>query len=99
MTKPFSVPIGDEDTWSDIVTKEFHANAKAHYALLHVLNDGNITRVIYCKSAYKIWTYLVVTHEGTSQVKRAKFDLLHSQYENITMHDNDTIDDMITEIT
>ena len=31
VTRPFSVPIGDEDTWSDIATKEFDANAKAHY--------------------------------------------------------------------
>jgi len=34
VTKPFSVTVGDEDTWSDIATKEFDANAKAHYALL-----------------------------------------------------------------
>ena len=32
VTKPFSVPIGDEDTWSNIATKEFDVNAKAHYA-------------------------------------------------------------------
>jgi len=25
VTKPFCVPIGDEDTWSDISTKEFDA--------------------------------------------------------------------------
>ena len=34
VTKSFSAPLGDEDTWSDIATKEFDANAKAHYALL-----------------------------------------------------------------
>ena len=34
VTKPFSVPAGDEDTWSDIASKKFDANAKAHYALL-----------------------------------------------------------------
>jgi len=72
VTKPFSVPIGDDDTWSDIANKKFDANAKAHYAFLQVLNDDDIVRVIYCKSAYKIWTHIVVTHEGTSQVKRAK---------------------------
>jgi len=54
VTKPFSVPVGDEDTWSDIVTKEFDANAKAHYALFQALNDDDIARVIHCKSAYKI---------------------------------------------
>jgi len=54
MTKPFSVPISDKDTCSDIVTKEFDANAKAHYALFQVLNDDDIVRVIHCKSAYEI---------------------------------------------
>ena len=82
--KPFSAPLGD-DTWSDIATKEFDANARAHYTLLQALNDDDIARVIHCKSAYKILTHVLVTHEGTSQVKRAKIDLLHSQYENFSM--------------
>jgi len=66
VTKPFSVPVGDEDIWSDMATKEFDANTKAHYALLQVLNDNDIVRIIHCKSAYEIWSHLVVTHEGTS---------------------------------
>jgi len=99
VTKPFSVLVGDEDTWSDISTKEFVTNVKAHYVLLQALNDVNIVRVIHCKSAYEIWSHLVVTHEGTSQVKRVKIDILHSQYENFTMQDNDPIDDMITKFT
>jgi len=70
--KPFSVLTGDDDTWSDIVIKEFDANAMAHYALLQALNNDDIARVIHYKSAYKIWSYLVVTHEETSEVKRAK---------------------------
>jgi len=32
VTKPFSVLNGDDATWSEIATKEFDANAKAHYA-------------------------------------------------------------------
>ena len=66
VTKPFSVPTGDKDTWSNIATKEFDANTKAHYALLQALKDHDIVRVIHCKSAYEIWSHLVVTHEGTS---------------------------------
>jgi len=42
---------------------------------------------------------LVVTHEGTSQVKRAKFDLLRLQYENFSMTENEIIGDMITKFT
>ena len=99
MTKPFSAPLGDEDTWSDIATKEFDANARAHYALLQALNDNDIVRVIHCKSAYEIWSHLIVTHEGTSQVKKAKIDLLRSQYETFSMQENETIDDMVTRFT
>jgi len=99
MTKPFSVLIGDEDTWSDITTEEFEVNAKAHYALLQALNDNDIVRVIHCKSTNEIWRHLVVTHEGISQVKRAKINRLCSQYENFTMHKNNTIDNMITRFT
>ena len=69
VNKPFSAPLGDEGTWSDIATKEFDANAREHYALLQALNDDDTARVIYCKSACEIWTHLLVTHEGTSQVK------------------------------
>ena len=48
MTKPFSAPTGDEHTWSDIATKEFDANAKAHYASIQALNGDDIVRVVHC---------------------------------------------------
>ena len=41
----------------------------------------------------------MVTHERTSQVKRAKIDLLCSQYENFAMNKEELIDDMITKFT
>ena len=98
ITKPFVVPKGDEDTWSDITVKKFEVKAKAHYALLQAFND-DISRVINCKSAYDIWNNLVVTHEGTTQVKRAKIDLLNSQYDNFYMLDGESIDDMLARFT
>ena len=58
-----------------------------------------MTRVIHSKSVYEVWQHLLVTHEGTSQVKRVKIDLLRSQYKNIKMHENESIDDMITKFT
>ena len=73
VTKPFSVPDDDEDTWSDIVTKKFDDNNKAYYALLQALNDNDIARVIHCKSVYEIWSHLVVINEWTSQVIHCKF--------------------------
>jgi len=66
VTKYFSVPIDDEDTWSDIATNEFDDNAKAQYTLLQVLNDDDIARVIHYKSVNEVWSHLVIIHEGTS---------------------------------
>jgi len=99
ITKPFVILNVDEDTWPDITMKEFETNAKSHYALLQALNDDDISRVINCKSAYEICNNLVVTYEATSQLKKAKIDLLCSQYENFNINDNKTVDDMITIFT
>ena len=62
VTKHFNTPDGDENTWSEIVTKKFDTNARAHYALLQALNDDDIARVIHCKSAHEISSQLVVMH-------------------------------------
>ena len=37
-----------------------------------------------------------ITHEGISQVKRSKIDLLRSQYESFYMLDSETIGEMHT---
>ena len=46
-----------------------------------------------------MWNVLIVTHEGTSQVKKSKIDLLRSQYENFYMLENECIDDKLTRFT
>ena len=49
---------------------------------------------------FKTYTFRAwFSPDQTSQVKRAKIDLLCSQYENFIMHDNDSIDDMVTRFT
>ena len=55
--------------------------------------------MINCKSAFEIWINPVVIHEGTSQVKRTKIELLRSQYENFNMNENEIIDNMIIRFT
>jgi len=42
---------------------------------------------------------LIITHKGTSQVKRSKIDLLRSQYENFYMLENESIDEILTRFT
>ena len=60
------------------------------------MNNDDFARVINWKS---VWSHLVVAHEGTLQVKRVKIDLLHSQYENFSINENEFIDDMILKFT
>ena len=60
------------------------------------MNDDDLSHVINCKSTYEVWNDLIITHEGTSQVKRSKIDLLCSQYENFYMLENESIDEMLT---
>jgi len=85
ITEEFVEPHGDEDTWSEVTAKDNETNAKAQYALTQALNDDDLSRVINCKSTYDVWKDLIITHEGTSQVKRSKVDLLHSEYKNFYM--------------
>jgi len=85
ITKEFVEPHDDEDIWSEAIAKDYEANVKAQYALTQALNDDDLSRIINCKSAYKVRNDLIITHEGTSQVKRSKVDLLRSQYENFYM--------------
>ena len=58
--------------------KDYEANAKAQYALTQALNDDDLSHVINCKSAFEAWNDLLITHEGTSQIKRSKVVLLRS---------------------
>ena len=96
LTKKFVKPHDDGNTWSKITAKDYEANAKAQYTLMQALNDDDLSRVINCKLSFEVWNDLIIMHEGTSQVKRSKINLLHSHYENFYMLDNESIDEMLT---
>ena len=60
--------------------------------LLHCgLGPNEYSRIMGCKSAKQIWDLLAVTHEGTSDVKRSKIDLLMSKYERFVMEPIESI--------
>ena len=69
ITKEFIEPLTDESSWSEDTSKDYEANARAQYALTQALNEDDLARIINCKSAFEVWNILIVTHEGTSQVK------------------------------
>ena len=51
------------------------------------------------KSPNQIWNLMEVTHEGTSEVKRSKIDLLMSKYERVVMEPRESIQEMFTRFT
>jgi len=63
------------------------------------LNGDDLSHVINCKFTFEVWNDLFITHEGISQIKRSKIDLLHSQYEKFCMLDYETIHEMLTRFT
>ena len=56
-------------------------NNEAKMMLYNALPKKEYERVFMCKTAKDIWQSLIVTHQGNSQVKDNKIDLLVQQYE------------------
>ncbi|GJR59681.1 retrovirus-related pol polyprotein from transposon TNT 1-94 [Tanacetum coccineum] len=51
-------------------------------------------RIFMCKTAKEIWDTLLITHQGNSQVKDNKIDLLVQQYEQFTIPEEESIDNV-----
>ena len=63
------------------------------------LDGDEFDRVRACKSAKEIWDKLVVTYEGTSQVKETKISILVRKYELFKMTSNESVKEMFTRFT
>nr|GEV36696.1 retrovirus-related Pol polyprotein from transposon TNT 1-94 [Tanacetum cinerariifolium] len=49
-----------------------------------------------CKTAKEVWHTLIITHQGNSQVKNCKIDLLTQEYEKFLILNEETIDSDFT---
>ncbi|XP_070037114.1 uncharacterized protein [Nicotiana tomentosiformis] len=56
-------------------------------------------RITSCQSAKEIWEALQTAHEGTTQVKQSKIDMLTTKYELFRIKDDESIQDMHTLFT
>ncbi|XP_070007565.1 uncharacterized protein [Nicotiana sylvestris] len=52
-----------------------------------------------CDTAKEIWEALQTAHEGTTQVKQSKIDILTIEYELFRIKDDESIQDMHTRFT
>ncbi|GJW65684.1 zf-CCHC domain-containing protein [Tanacetum coccineum] len=67
-------------------------NNEAKMVLYNALPKKEYQRIFMCKTAKDIWQSLLITHQGNSQVKDNKIDLLVQQYEHITILEEESID-------
>jgi hypothetical protein len=73
--------------------------AKAEMVLTSALAEKEYKRVNNCKSAQEMWNKLVVTYEGTIDIKDSRMDTLIQEYENFKLQDGENIIDMETRFT
>ena len=73
--------------------------AKAEMVLTSALAEKEYKRVNNCKSAQEMWNKLVVTYEGTTDIKDSRMDTLIQEYENFKLQDGENIIDMETRFT
>ncbi|GJZ67727.1 reverse transcriptase domain-containing protein, partial [Tanacetum coccineum] len=64
--------------------------------LYNALPCKEYERVIMCKTAKEVWHTLIITHQGNSQVKNFKIDLLTREYEKFLISHEETIDSGFT---
>ncbi|GJY71729.1 hypothetical protein Tco_0475432 [Tanacetum coccineum] len=77
---------------SDDLKKKLAKNNEAKMVLYNALPKKEYERIFMCKMAKDIWQSLLITHQGNSQVKDNKIDLLVQQYEQFTILEEESID-------
>ena len=73
--------------------------AKAEMVLISALAEKEYKRVNNCKSAQEMWKKLVITYEGTTDIKDSRMDTLIHEYENFKLQEGENIIDMETRFT
>ncbi|GJV60005.1 zf-CCHC domain-containing protein [Tanacetum coccineum] len=84
--------IGPFDKQSDNLKKRLAKNNEAKMVIYNALPRKEYERIFMCKTAKEIWDTLLITHQGNSQVKDNKIDLLVQQYEQFTISEEESID-------
>ncbi|CAJ2670392.1 unnamed protein product [Trifolium pratense] len=82
-----------EEDWSKEEDELALGNSKALYALYNGVDKHIFKLIKKCVSAKEAWKILETVHEGTPQVKMSKLQILTTQFENLRMKDEETIQD------
>ncbi|XP_070013186.1 MAR-binding filament-like protein 1 [Nicotiana sylvestris] len=96
-TRPL-VPKGRRE-YIDIDRKVVEKNYRAKKILMCGIGLDEYNRVSACDTTKEIWEALQTAHEGTTQVKQSKIDMLTTEYELFGMKDDESIQYMYTRFT
>nr|GEV67164.1 zf-CCHC domain-containing protein/DUF4219 domain-containing protein/UBN2 domain-containing protein [Tanacetum cinerariifolium] len=80
------------DKQSDDLKKKLAKNNKAKMVIYNALPHKEYENRFMCKTSKEIWDTLLITHQGNSQVKDNKIDLLVQKYEQLTISIEESID-------
>ncbi|XP_070018001.1 uncharacterized protein [Nicotiana sylvestris] len=80
--------------YNDVDRKAIEKNFRANKILVYGIGLDEYNRISACQSANEIWKTLQVAHEGTTQVKLSKIDMLTTEYELFMMNLDESIQDM-----
>ncbi|GJZ91138.1 hypothetical protein Tco_0663065 [Tanacetum coccineum] len=72
--------------------KQLGKNNEAKITLYNALPHKEYERVFMYKTTKEVWHTLIVTHQGNSQVKNYKIDLLTQEYHKFSISNEETID-------
>ncbi|GJY09706.1 retrovirus-related pol polyprotein from transposon TNT 1-94 [Tanacetum coccineum] len=70
----------------------FAKNNEAKMVIDNALPRKEYERIFMCNTAKEIWKTLLIAHQGNSQVKDNKIDLLVQQYEQFVISEDESID-------
>ncbi|GKC19220.1 DUF4219 domain-containing protein [Tanacetum coccineum] len=76
--------------------KQLGKNDEAKMTIYNALPRKEYEHVFMCKTAKEIWRTLIITHQGNSQVKNFKIDLLTQAYEKFSISNKETIESGFT---
>lgn len=77
---------------NDDLKRKLAKNNEAKMVIYNALPRKEYERIFMCETAKEIWNSLLITHQGNSQVKDNKIDLLVQQYEQFTIPEEKSID-------
>ena len=77
---------------NDDLKKKLAKNNEAKMVIYNALPRKEYERIFMCKTAKEIWDSLLITHQGNSQVKDNKIDLLIQQHEQFMIPEEESID-------